>query len=130
MVNFANLKATAQVLIEGNGRTITVSRRDTTISDPTKPWRGAPVPGADTTVSVKAVVLAFDDALVDGTLVKRGDKKALISVQSVEDATSGTAPDLKSFDTFVDGAEDWEIMSVNEVDPGDTSVMYTLQIRK
>lgn len=130
MVNFANSKLLAKTLIEGNGRTVTVSRRDTTADDPAKPWRGPPVPGADTTVSVKAVILNFEDALVDGTRVRRGDKKALIAVQSVEDATTGTAPDLKSFDTLVDGAQNWNIESVNEVDPGDTSVLYTLQIRR
>ena len=129
MVNFVSLAATAERLIEANGRSMQLTKRGgTTPLDPAEPWRGDTTTG-DTVFSVIAVEVEFENEDFDGTLVRRGDKKMLVAANSVDDASSG-AVDIEEFDEVLDGAKIWRIEQVNAIIPGPTRIMYELQVRK
>lgn len=76
-----------------------------------------------TTQTVKAVILNFRRAEIDGTLIKNGDRRALVAPDNLTRAP-------KTGDTITDGSEVFSIQNVEEVKPGDTVLLYKLQLRK
>ena len=125
MVDYVSLAATAKRLIDANGRDITLTKRDRTPADSAKPWRG----GNATPTSVgpvKGVLVPFESEEVDGSLVRRDDKKALIA------ANDDDSELLEQFDVLIDGdaTDPWRILTVEVINPGDTRVIYKMQVRK
>lgn len=123
MVDYVELAATAQRLINENGRDVTIIRKDRTPADANKPWRGGGT--SDTTVGpVKAVIFPFNAADVDGTLVRREDKQAWVAAND-----TGASP-IETFDELIDGSTTFQILSVEVINPGDTLLVYQLQLRR
>ena len=131
MVNYANFRALAERLIEANGRDISLIRRDQ--DNPTsaaKPWRDS-TEAATITFTVKGVIIEFEAEDFDGTLVRRGDKRILISDQSViDEGGSATNLIIEDYDHVLDAGVRWKIIEANTIEPGDTRIMYDLQVRK
>ena len=131
MVNYASFRLLAERLIEANGRELSLVRRDQgNLIDPAKPWRGSTE--ADTiTVVVKGVFIEFEKEDFDGTLVRRGDKRILIADKSVVDE-GGNAANLKieDYDHVLDSGVRWKIITAVLIEPGDTRIMFDLQVRK
>lgn len=123
MVDYTSLAATAKRLIEKNGRTVTITKMSQTPADPAKPHR-ARNPAADTSVTPTAVVVPFESEQVDGSNVMVDDKMVMVAQESV----SGV--DLKSFDRLTDGSDEYDIVKVKKVNPGPTSVVYMIQVRR
>lgn len=123
MVDYTSLAATAKRLIEKNGRTVTITKMSQTPADPAKPHR-ARNPAADTSVTPTAVVVPFEREQVDGSNVMVDDKMVLVAQESV----SGV--DLQSFDRLTDGSDEYDIVKVKKVNPGPTSVVYMIQVRR
>ena len=111
MADYAGLAATANRLIEANGRTLTLR----TFAPSGDAWNPTLTP---TDSSVIGVVLKFSAAEV-GDLVQADDKKILFSAD-----VSPTAQDK-----IIDGSIVYSIVSVNEIKPGPTSVLYIVQAR-
>src|SRR5690606_40894082 len=65
----------AAELINEFGRELTLVKESRTPADPDKPWRGTDDAGA-VSVTVKGAVVGFDDDLVDGDMIRRGDLDA------------------------------------------------------
>lgn len=131
MVDYVSLADVAERLIEKNGRTISLVRRDQgNPVDSAKPWRSS-TEADEITVSVLGVVIKFEKEDFDGTLVRRGDKRALIAANSVTDA-GGSASNLKieDYDHIIDGTTRWKIIDAETVEPGDTRVYYDIQVRQ
>jgi hypothetical protein len=123
MVDYAALATTAKRLIDDAGRNVTLTRTDRTAGNPATPWRAGGT--NDTTIGpFKAAVVGFTEEEIDGTLVSRGDKKALLS------GLDGGTNLIEQFNILTDGAEIWKIMGVTVVNPGDTRVVYKIQLRK
>lgn len=130
-LNYANFRALAERLIEENGRDVSLVRRDQDNPvDSAKPWRDS-TEAATITFIVKGVIIDFDKEDFDGSLVRRGDKRVLISDQSVSDE-GGSAANLiiEDYDSLLDASVLWKIVDVNLIEPGDTRIMYDLQVRK
>lgn len=130
-LNYANFRTLAERLIEENGRNITLVRRDQgNPVDSAKPWRDS-TEAATITFIVKGVIIDFDKEDIDGSLVRRGDKRVLISDKSVSDE-GGSAANLiiEDYDHILDAGVRWKIKEVNLIEPGDTRIMYDLQIRQ
>ncbi len=131
MVNFANLKALAERLVEANGRNLTLVRRDQgNLVDPTEPWRGS-TEAAEISFVVKGVFTEFEKEDIDGSLVRRGDKRVLIADQSVIDE-SGGASNLKieDYDHILDDGVRWKILSVENIQPGPIKIFYDVHVRQ
>lgn len=123
MVDYAKAAATAKRLIDDAGRNVTLTKTDRTPGTPATPWRAGGT--SDTTIGpFKAAVVGFTEEEIDGTLVSRGDKKALLS------GLDGDTNLIEEFNILTDGSDVWKIMSVKIVNPGDTRVVYVLQLRK
>lgn len=131
MVDYASFRNLAERLIEENGRDLSLVRRDQgNPVDPAKPWR-ASTEAAEITVVVKGVVIEFEKEDFDGSLVRRGDKRILIADKSVLDE-GGSAANLQieDYDHVLDGTVRWKILGANTIDPGDTRIMFDLQVRQ
>lgn len=76
-IDYVKAAATALRLITANGGPVDLVKLDRVPADGAKPWRAG---GAtDTTVSVQAVLLSYDETDIDGDIVRRGDRKALVA---------------------------------------------------
>lgn len=120
---YARLARTAQRLIDRFGVTEQIKGFVDGEPDPLKPNR----PPVRTLIdqNAKAVFLAIDNKLIDGTLIKEGDMKVLLSPLDM------TIP-LKITGTISREAEGevWSIIKIKPLNPGGIKLLYTLQVRK
>lgn len=131
MVDYVSFRNLAERLIEENGRTLSLVRRDQgNPVDPAKPWRSS-TEVAEITVSVLGVFIEFEKEDFDGSLVRRGDKRILIADKSVIDE-GGSAANLQieDYDHVLDGTVRWKILTVNLIEPGAIRIMFDLQVRQ
>ncbi len=131
MVNFASFRLLAERLIEANGRTISLVRRDQgNPVDPAKPWRGS-TEAATITFDVKGVFIEFEKEDFDGTLVRRGDKRVLIADKSVTDEGGGAVNlKIEDYDHILDGGIRWKIMRAELIEPGPIRIMFDIHVRQ
>lgn len=130
-LDYTSFRNLAERLIESNGRTLSLVRRDQdNPTDPAKPWRGSTEAGT-ITVIVKGVFIEFDAEDFDGTLVRRGDKRVLIADKSVTDE-GGNALNLKieDYDHILDGGTRWKIMRAELIEPGPLRIMFDIHVRQ
>ena len=130
-LNYTNFQNLAERLVEENGRTLSLVRRDQgNPTDPAKPWRGS-TEAAEITVVVKGVFIEFEKEDFDGTLVRRGDKRVLIAAKSVTDE-GGSASNLKieDYDHVLDATIRWKIITAELIEPGDLRILFDLQVRQ
>lgn len=73
------------------------------------------------TIEVKALITNFSKRDVAASLVEQGDLQVLI-------AANVTKP--KTNDIVIDDNEEYAIVSVTEIKPGGTPILYKLQVRK
>lgn len=72
---------------------------------------------------IPAAVVAYKNTDIDGTLIKKGDKKVLMACDTLT-----VEPEVN--DELVIAAVVHSIKAVDPLAPGGTSVIYTLQVRK
>lgn len=116
--NYAGLAATALAQIADKGRNITLRRVTEGSYNPATDT----IPDASVAnETVKALVRNFSQReLVEGLIIK-GDKEVIV-------ASSGlTIPEMN--DIIVDN-DQFRIVNVLEIKPGDTSMLYKLQVRR
>jgi hypothetical protein len=116
--DYAGLKVDVDELLEEFGTTHRLISSTAVVSDPVN---GTVVPGGTTTTDVLAVIVDYEDKLVDGTTIRRGDRQAL--VQAVVEPKQG--------DTFREpGGRVWSVEDVDAVNPAGLALLYTLQLRR
>ncbi len=131
MVDYVAFRNLAERLIEANGRTLSLVRRDQgNPTDPAKPWRGS-TEAAEIVVVVKGIVIEFEKEDFDGTLVRRGDKRILIADKSViDEGGSATNLQIEDYDHILDGGTRWKIMKAELIEPGPLRIMFDLHVRQ
>jgi hypothetical protein len=100
-------------LIGEFGRSLTLRAKNTSGDA----WN--PVEGAPTDTSVTGVVVFYGANEIDGTLIQSNDKRCMID--------STVAPTVKM--SIIDGGTTYKIIDIEEVKPGDTTILYKLQLR-
>ena len=122
---YATTAAKAQELIKRRGRKITVNHvSDAVAADPDKPWDTEEAPGGPVTFDTAGVFISFDSDDVDGEKIKATDFKLLVS-------PVGMPFEISNRDTITDSLHgDLSIQDVDVIEPGDTRVLYTLQVRR
>lgn len=116
---YDNMTATALRQINDKGRTVTLR----------KPSAGTYVPGTDTYTaasadySAKAVITSVNSGEIDGTIILAGDKRVLLAASAL-----AVVPAIN--DIVLDGTEQLRVINVEAVKPGDTAILYKLQVRK
>jgi len=133
------LAATAQRLIEKHGRDVTLYRQERTPGVAIKPWRGVPASVAPESVMgpIKVAVVpvsgsGFGHLIANkpGELTKEIAQMALLAADSIADLTTVPAElDPRRYDTLVDGAHAYQIVSVGMLKPGDTILLYVLALQ-
>lgn len=108
--DYTNLSATSARLINRFGRNL----KKRTITNSGTEWN--PTQTA-TDTDIDGVIVAYGLDEIDGTLIMTTDKKLL--------TTSAVELD----DKIVDGSTVYAVVSVSVVEPGDTKLLYKVQLR-
>lgn len=119
--------ALATRLVQRFGRPgVVLERRNRGTADPAKPWLGAAVSAAPTTLTVKAAIVpvAGNDFGLR-TTTNDGKQKRYVS-QAIIDAASVGANDLTLFDVLRTDGRTFQIDDVQPFKPGDTLLVYAL----
>jgi hypothetical protein len=126
-IDYAALAGDVKQLIEDNGREVDLILHSEAPADSQKPWRGRD-DSNDTTITATAILVEYEEDEIDDQLVRRGDQRCLLAATSANVA----GQDIKSFDTLDDSGVTgiWHIINVNPVQPGDTLVVYDIQLRR
>jgi hypothetical protein len=139
MVDYVGLAATAERLIADAGRTITFVRMERNPVDSAKPWRSASTPANDSTSSITGKAENRLDAVAVMVEPSSATKLGLSSMKAEEAtrsekifivARNAVDVDLDTYDTIVDSAVVWRIQFVEELKPGETSLLYFVGVRK
>ncbi len=129
-LDYTSFQNLAERLIEENGRTISLVRRDqANPTDPAKPWRGS-TEADEITVVVKGVFVEYEKMDFDGSLVRRGDKRVLIAAKSVTDESNASNLKIEDYDHVLDAGVRWKIITAELIEPGPLRIMYDLQVRQ
>jgi hypothetical protein len=124
-MDYARSAATAKRLIERDGRTVNIYRKQTTPADASKPWRGPAAPADILVASVKGVVYPFESKDVDGTIIRLTDSRIMIAHDSLVGVT-----DFEVLDWVEDSGVYYKIEHVAVIGPGDTRIAYDIKIRR
>ena len=92
---------------------------------------GSTIP-KDTDYAVRVVLTEYADVLIDGTNVKRGDRKALIAAASLSitpKVVSGIDGDTVA-ESLVIGSEVFRVVGGKTIMSGDEAAAFELQVRK
>ena len=110
--DYGNSVTTATRLISTYGRTMTL-RTTTETGDPWDPTQTS----SDT--DIIGVAVDYRSSEIDGDMVQTTDKRFLL--------TSTVTPTLQ--DKIVDNSTEYSIVNIREIKPGDTVVLYDVQVR-
>ena len=110
---YTNMAATAKRLLTKFGRAVTITTYTTgTYNTAT----GAATSSSIDTATIGAV-FSYKDSLIDGALIKRGDKYMLCPIAAL-------VGDRVTIGTVI-----YSVIDVKEINPGGTPVMYKFNIR-
>lgn len=117
--DYEGLRADVDALLAEFGQDCVLRRQGAPVV--VDPVEGTVTGGAPEEFEVTGVVTDYEDKLVDGETIKRGDR--LVYVQALERPRIG--------DTFVeqDGTE-WAVVDFDAVDPAGVAVVYSMQLRR
>lgn len=77
--------------------------------------------------TVKGLEEAYSDKAIDGTLIKAGD--VMLHLAATDTSGAAVTPPKPTADRITMGGKTWVVVRVMPVQPGDTLVMTTLQLR-
>lgn len=119
-MDYSGLLSTATTQIADKGRSITlIHKNQGSYNSATDSISGQ----SSSSETVSAVFTEYDQKDIDGTLIKAGDKRAMISASGI-----ASAPDTA--DQVTDGSLKYSIISVSTIQPGGTPLIYYLQLRR
>jgi len=119
--NYTTAQKLALKQIDDKGRTIVIpSVTDAGTFDPDT---FTFVEGSTENNSVKGLFTNFRAQDVDGTTIKREDKRVLIAATSLDSAPTPS-------DVIIDGDVEYEIINCDTLMPGDVPILYMVQVRR
>lgn len=74
-------------------------------------------------IQTRGLFLKINDRLIDGRLIKKGDRRCIIKLKGITYVPS-------EGDLVVAGAEMWTVISFSTIELAGTAVIHTLQVRK
>lgn len=120
MSDFYNrMAATTLAQIDDKGRTVTLVTPGTDVYTPGTGF----TPGTPTEQTPKALFAAYKAKDVDGTIIRADDKECLI-------AASALSGEPTTADKIKEGSTEWAVVHVEVIKPGDTALLYKLQVRR
>ncbi len=133
MVDYASAIETAQRLLAGSGRAVTLLKLGTTPKDPAKPWDGPADPRGtpDATLDIFATFVGPNSLGLSATtddMIKRSKQVMIVS--------PGADVDVRIFDEVYDNGVYWKIAETDGVKgveilrPGDDVVMAYIGVSR
>lgn len=123
MTNYSKAAARADASLRRKGGVVVLRRETPGEYDPEV---GGPGAGSETDYEGTGVKLDYDVQLIDGTNILRGDQQLLLSPLQ---RNGQPMPVPKNSDLVLIGATTYFIKNVAKLEPTDTSLLYTLQLR-
>jgi len=120
VIDYTSKAETASRLIKNAGTALTIKRD---IAGVTDPITGITTGASIESYPVNGVKLRYKNTDIDGTLVKSGDLRVLLSVEGLTIVPEST-------DIIVVSGASWKIIDVKPLEPAETVVLYELQVRK
>lgn len=114
---YGNLATTALKQIADKGRLVTLKATTETEYDPSAPY----VP-SESQLVVKALITNFSSREIDNEIILRDDVRMIIPAKGLEKPSMNTV--------VLDGDQSYRTINVQELKPGDTAILYYLQVRK
>lgn len=118
--DYSGLAATSVSQIADKGRDVTLTYKSTNIYDPQTDTNAE---DSSTTQTVRMLITNYNKREIDGTLIKNSDRQGLLANDSLTRAPA-------QGDTVTDGTEVLTVKNIEEIKPGDTVLLYKLQLRK
>lgn len=119
-INYTKMAATTLRLITENGATWTIKRE---VKGTYNPATNAQTVSSTTSYTVTGLLKEYNDRLMGGENIRKGDKRLLIAATDI-------AVEPTTHDQANDGTYDWKIVSIKKTKPGDTNLLYELQVRQ
>lgn len=117
--DYQGLRGEVRAILAEFGATCTVSQTPAPVVDAV----AGTVSGAPVVTQLLAAVVAYDEKMVDGSTVRRGDRQAVCEApEGVELTRGGTLTDRQG--------RVWNVVDCEAVDPADVTVVYILQLRR
>ncbi len=117
MISYSGLSVTVLKLISRFGQDVTITRRDQGSYDPLT--SSAPV--TDTTSTGSGIVDQYQNDEIAGTLIQLGDIKMFIAANGISGIIAG---DMVTF-----GSVKYKVISVKQINPAGTTLLYECQLR-
>jgi len=118
--DYSTIQTTAQTLIDKYGKAFTLSK---TTGGSFVPATNSYSGGSTSTYAVNGVLSDYNKNLIDGSSIRFGDKKLIVAAKDL--AVTPEANDI-----IIDSSDNWTIVSVAEVKPASTKLIYELQLRR
>lgn len=123
MIDYTKAAARADASLRRKGGLVTLRRE---VPGEYDPDIGGPGAGTTTEYSGTGVKLNYQQDDIDGTLIKQGDQQLLLSPLQRDGAPM---PVPTTADLVLIGAKVYSIADVVDLQPTDTSLLFTLQLR-
>lgn len=114
---YNRMASVATRLLTKFGATVTVSRTTGETYDEIAETMSG---GSVTTYSPKGLLVEYDDSLIDGTRIQKGDKMAIL-----DNTVKPASDDLLTVDE-----EQWNVVRWKTIKPSTVAVVYFVQVRK
>jgi len=118
MVDYVKLAATADRLVSGAGRSVSIVSKGSAV-DALRPWDGA---SDGSTATTTGVFTNYTRREVDGTKIQANDKRLFI-------AAANLTGDIMNASKVIDGSVTYQVINVRVVQPGPVVIGYDLQVR-
>lgn len=129
-IDYVSIAAIAKTLVDGAGRDVTFRQLDTTVADPTKPWRGPANPRSTplSTLVLKAAFVPLSSSSVLGLskqaidLAKKADETCLV----------GSTLDLVPYQELTDSRDGrtYKITHIEVLAPGSLTLLSFLVLNQ
>ena len=118
-MDYAALASRAGALLAKYGQSMVLARVTKGARDIST---GTPATGSTETWTGSGIEIEFSQGAFNGTLIKQGDKRILLSAPSVATPKNG--------DTLTYAGETWRVEQAKIIKPGTVAVLYDVQVRK
>lgn len=123
MTDYAKAAARADASLRRKGGPVTLHRE---VPGEYDPDIGGPRPGTEIDYLGTGVKFDYDAQLIDGTSILRGDQQMLLSPLQRDGAPM---PTPTTADVILVNGKAYAIKNVADLQPTDTSILFTLQLR-
>lgn len=123
---YEGMQDVALGLLQQFGQTLTLQRVVTGAYDAT----AGTVAKSASTFTVRGAVFDYEDRRVDGALIRRGDKMALLAAKTIKDASGRYVTPDPTSDKVVIGGVAHSIVNVEATSPAGVPVIFECQVRR